>query len=372
MSKKAILIVGVLILLILSFVFGFNFIKNKIVSEKVKEFKLPPVSVTTVKPQQSQWKSYLSIIGEVESEDSTNITTQISGQVLTVNFKSGQFVNKGDVVVTLDDSLLMAKYKSQKAKLDLAKIELSRKKKLLVGNNVSQNSVDQARTQYNAERASLAYIATQIEFMKIRAPFSGKVGIRTIDVGDYLTPGSFIVELESTDNYFVDMYIPEEYKGKVSVGQNVTFTSGAFEGETYHATVTAIQPSSNSQSHNIEVRALISDEANSLVSGMYVDAEIDLNLPVAVMPIPNIAVNYSLYGDTVFVVGEATKASDNGAATFKVEQRLIKTGPKHDDYVGVVSGLKNGDQIVTSNQQQLKKGSIILINNSKPFPPVTK
>lgn len=368
MSKRAIMIVSVIILLILSFVFGFNFVKNKIVSEKLKGFKLPPVSVTTVKPQQSQWESYLNIIGEVESEESTNITTQISGQVLTVNFKSGQFVNKGDVVVTLDDSLLKSQYKSQKAKLDLAKIELSRKVKLLVDNNVSQNSVDQARTQYNAERASLAYIATQIEFMKIRAPFSGKVGIRSIDVGDYITPGAFIVELENVDNYFVDMFVPEEYKSKLKVEQNITFTSDAFEGKTFHAKVTAIQPSSNSQSHTIEVRAEILDEDNALVSGMYVDAEIDLNKPTSVLPVPDIAVNYSLYGDTVYVVGKAEK----DAKTFAVEKRLIKTGPKHDDYVGVVSGLKEGDQIVTSNQQQLKKGSIIMINNTKPFPPVAK
>ncbi|MGR5091953.1 efflux RND transporter periplasmic adaptor subunit [Vibrio maritimus] len=361
MSKKAISIVLAVVVLILLFVFGFNSFKNHMIAKKIGEYKKPPVPITAITTKHDTWTQTIQAIGQVTSKQSTDVTSQISGQVKSVNFKSGQLVKKGQTIVQLDDSLLQAKYKSQLAKQKLAKIELQRQVKLLKTNSTAKNSVDKAQAQYDAESADLAYIKSQIDFMNIKAPFAGKLGIRTVDLGDYINPGSLIVELESVEDNFIDVAVSEDFQPQLAVGQTVTFTNDAYEDKTFSAVVSAIQPSSDSQSHNISIRAQVEGEGNQLLSGMYVHAQITLDDQIAIVPVPKVAVSYSLYGDSVFVV----KNQDGKQV---VEQKLVKVGPRKDDVVGVVSGLDRGEIVVTSNQQQLKKGTEVKINNSARFP----
>lgn len=361
MSKKAISIVLILVILILVFVFGFNSFKNHMIAKKLGEYKKPPVPITTVISKQEDWTKTVKAIGQVSSKQSTQVTSQISGQVKEILFKSGQLVSKGDVIVQLDDSLLQAKYKNQLAKVKLAKIELKRQLKLLATNSTARNSVDKAQAQFDAQSASLNYIASEINFMSIKAPFSGKLGIRTLNVGDYINPGSLIVELESVNDNYIDISVSEDYQPLLTEGQRVTFSNDAYAGKTFNAVVSAVQPASNQESHNINVRAKVQGDGNQLVSGMYINAEIELNQTVSIIPVPKVAISFSLYGDSVFVV------TDKDGEKI-VEQKLIKVGPRKDDQVGILSGLKAGDEIVTSNQQQLKKETVVKVNNTRPFP----
>ncbi|MCG9627959.1 efflux RND transporter periplasmic adaptor subunit [Vibrio mediterranei] len=365
MSKKAISIVLAVVVLILLFVFGFNSFKNHMVAKKISEYKAPAVSVTAITSKKDSWAQNVQAVGKITSKQSTEVTSQISGQVKAINFNSGQTVNKGDVIVQLDDSLLQAKYRSQLAKQKLAKIELERQVKLLKTKSTAKNSVDKAQAQYDAESADLAYIKSQIDFMSIKAPFAGKLGIRTIDLGDYINPGALIVELESINNNFIDISVSEDFQPQLALGQKVSFTNDAYGDKTFSAVVSAIQPSSDEQSHNISVRAEVEGDGNQLLSGMYINAKITLGSEVAIVPVPKVAISYSLYGDSVFVV-----KNENGQQV--VEQKLVEIGPRKDDLVGIVSGLERGEIVVTSNQQQLKKGTVVKINNSTPFPKTFK
>ena len=186
MSKYKGVIVGSALFILLSFVFGFHYVKGEVIKEKLASFKLPATSVTTQKVNKEVWNESLQVIGNIHANQSVNVSSQMSGQVKEVLFNSGQYVNKGDVLIQLDDALLKSNYKSQLSKLELARVELVRNKKLLRNNSVSQNSVDKLTAQFNSESAKLDYIATQIEYMKVKAPFSGNVGIRKIDVGDFI------------------------------------------------------------------------------------------------------------------------------------------------------------------------------------------
>ena len=373
MSKYKGVIVGSALFILLSFVFGFHYVKGEMIKEKVANFKLPAISVTTEKINQDTWDKSLKVIGNIHSNQSIDVTSQMSGQVKEILFTSGQQVNKGDVLVKLDDALLKSNYKSQLSKVELVRVELMRNKLLLRNNSVSKNSVDKLQAQFNAEGAKLEYIATQIDYMKVKAPFSGSVGIRNIDVGDFINSSTAIVELEDKSKQYVDFSIPELYLHDVKVGQDLQFYSEATNDEVFHGTISAIEPSSDSNTHNIELRAM-ANQAVPLEAGMYVDATLITSESDTIVAVPSVAISYTLYGNTVFVLDTSTKKasehSSNDASPFyeyKVVQRTVEVGPKQDGYVGVVSGLKEGDVVVTSNQHQLKNSGWVLVNNQHPL-----
>ncbi|MEZ8310755.1 efflux RND transporter periplasmic adaptor subunit [Vibrio splendidus] len=373
MSKYKGVIVGSALFILLSFVFGFHYVKGEMIKEKVANFKLPAISVTTEKVNQDTWDKSLKVIGNIHSNQSIDVTSQMSGQVKEILFTSGQQVNKGDVLIKLDDALLKSNYKSQLSKVELVRVELMRNKLLLRNNSVSKNSVDKLQAQFNAEGAKLEYIATQIDYMKVKAPFSGSVGIRNIDVGDFINSSTAIVELEDKSKQYVDFSIPELYLHDVKVGQDLQFYSEATNDEVFHGTISAIEPSSDSNTHNIELRAM-ANQAVPLEAGMYVDATLITSESDTIVAVPSVAISYTLYGNTVFVLDTSTKKasehSSNDASPFyeyKVVQRTVEVGPKQGGYVGVVSGLKEGDVVVTSNQHQLKNSGWVLVNNQHPL-----
>ncbi|WP_086968267.1 efflux RND transporter periplasmic adaptor subunit [Vibrio coralliirubri] len=373
MSKYKGVIVGSALFILLSFVFGFHYVKGEMIKEKVANFKMPAISVTTEKVNQDTWDKSLKVIGNIHSNQSIDVTSQMSGQVKEILFTSGQQVNKGDVLVKLDDALLKSNYKSQLSKVELVRVELMRNKLLLRNNSVSKNSVDKLQAQFNAEGAKLEYIATQIDYMKVKAPFSGSVGIRNIDVGDFINSSTAIVELEDKSKQYVDFSIPELYLHDVKVGQDLQFYSEATNDEVFHGTISAIEPSSDSNTHNIELRAM-ANQAVPLEAGMYVDATLITSESDTIVAVPSVAISYTLYGNTVFVLDTSTKKasehSSNDASPFyeyKVVQRTVEVGPKQGGYVGVVSGLKEGDVVVTSNQHQLKNSGWVLVNNQHPL-----
>lgn len=373
MSKYKGVIVGSALFILLSFVFGFHYVKGEMIKEKVANFKLPAISVTTEKVNQDTWDKSLKVIGNIHSNQSIDVTSQMSGQVKEILFTSGQQVNKGDVLVKLDDALLKSNYKSQLSKVELVRVELMRNKLLLRNNSVSKNSVDKLQAQFNAEGAKLEYIVTQIDYMKVKAPFSGSVGIRNIDVGDFINSSTAIVELEDKSKQYVDFSIPELYLHDVKVGQDLQFNSEATNDEVFHGTISAIEPSSDSNTHNIELRAM-ANQAVPLEAGMYVDATLITSESDTIVAVPSVAISYTLYGNTVFVLDTSTKKasehSSNDASPFyeyKVVQRTVEVGPKQGGYVGVVSGLKEGDVVVTSNQHQLKNSGWVLVNNQHPL-----
>ncbi|MEZ8615480.1 efflux RND transporter periplasmic adaptor subunit [Vibrio splendidus] len=373
MSKYKGVIVGSALFILLSFVFGFHYVKGEMIKEKVANFKLPAISVTTEKVNQDTWDKSLKVIGNIHSNQSIDVTSQMSGQVKEILFTSGQQVNKGDVLIKLDDALLKSNYKSQLSKVELVRVELMRNKLLLRNNSVSKNSVDKLQAQFNAEGAKLEYIATQIDYMKVKAPFSGSVGIRNIDVGDFINSSTAIVELEDKSKQYVDFSIPELYLHDVKVGQDLQFYSEATNDEVFHGTISAIEPSSDSNTHNIELRAM-ANQAVPLEAGMYIDATLITSESDTIVAVPSVAISYTLYGNTVFVLDTSTKKasehSSNDASPFyeyKVVQRTVEVGPKQGGYVGVVSGLKEGDVVVTSNQHQLKNSGWVLVNNQHPL-----
>ncbi|USD35883.1 MULTISPECIES: efflux RND transporter periplasmic adaptor subunit [Ferrimonas] len=365
------------ILLILVAVFGFYFLKQYKIQQKVKAFTPPAVPVTTLEAQSEQWTSTLTSVGHITSDKSVSITPQLAGQILSINVESGSEVQKGDVLVQLDDRLLQANLATSKANLSLAQLEYDRQKRLLKTHSVSQDAVDSALAKLQTSQADVQYILTQIDFMKIKAPFHGTVGLRHINIGDFIQPGESLIELQNRDKQYIDFSLPERYIPQIQVGQTVSFNTDAYGSNRYNATVSAIGSSVDDVSRNIDVRATINDSTAQFVAGMYIEAEVVTHNSQTVIPVPVVAVSYSLYGDTVFVVSHpdatnsrpsSSSSADAAAQETVVEARTVTVGSRRNGWVGILEGLQPGDQVITSNQQQLKKGTVVVVNNSRPFP----
>lgn len=374
MSKKATLIAATSMVTIVVVVFGFNSFKQNMIKTKLAAYKPAPAAVTSTIVNNSNWKETISAVGHISADQQVNITPQLSGQVRSISFRSGDIVEQGSILVQLDDRLLQANKKTSVANLKLSQIEYQRQLKLLKTHSTSQDSVDTAAATLATSQADVEYIKTQIDFMQVKAPFAGKVGIRKVNKGDFIQPGTTVVELQNLSEQYIDFSIPEIQLANVALAQTVTFTTDAYKGQPFVAHITAIQPSVDSQSHNLDIRAKVDQSATThkaaFISGMYVEAKIDTANKLTLIPVPNIAVNYSLYGDSVYVLKADSKvASKDNSKLFlyNVERRAVTTGEERNGLVGVTSGLKAGDQIITSNTQSLKDGAQVLVNNSRPF-----
>lgn len=370
MSNRFVISTFSLIAIILLLVFGFYFFKQYMIKTKLAAFTFPPVAVTSIKTDEQNWLKEISAVGHVTANQEVNITPQLSGQIKQIAFSSGEFVDKGQLIVQLDSSLLKANLKTSQANLILAQLEYQRQLKLLKTHSTSQDAVDSSFAKLSTSQADVEYIQTQVGFMAIKAPFSGHLGIRKVNIGDYVQPGTSIVELQNQENQFIDFSIPEAYLSKVALKQQVHFSTDTYLGKDFIAQITAIDPMVDSVSHNLDIRAQVQGSTVPLISGMYVEAMIQSNQVTEVIPLPSIAVTYSLYGDAVYVLKPETKATSKdhqGMFEYQVERRAVQVGPKKAGLVGIISGLTAGEQVVTSNQQQLKPGSKVLLNNSKVF-----
>ncbi|MCL1058012.1 efflux RND transporter periplasmic adaptor subunit [Shewanella gelidimarina] len=374
MSKKATLITAASMLTIIVVVFGFNSFKQHMIKSKLAAYKPAPAAVTSITVKGNDWKQTIATVGHITANQQVNVTPQLSGQINKIAFNSGDIVKQGSVLIQLDDRLLQANLKTSVANLKLSQIEYKRQLKLLKTHNTSQDSVDTAAATLSTSQADVEYIKTQIDFMQVKAPFSGQVGIRQVNKGDFIQPGTTVVELQNLDEQYIDFTIPEIQLANVALGQKVDFTTDTYKGQIFVARISAIQPSVDSQSHNLDIRAKVDQSINthkvSFISGMYVEANIDTAIKLSVIPVPNIAVTYSLYGNAVYVLKTDSKlASKNNLNLFEynVERRAVTTGGERDGLVGVTSGLTAGEQIITSNTQSLKDGALVLVNNSRPF-----
>jgi membrane fusion protein (multidrug efflux system) len=372
MDNKVKFLTGGLIVGILVIVFGFYFLKQHLVAERLAAYSPPPVSVTTVVASESDWVTRLVAVGEITANDAVDVTPQLGGQVKSIHFQSGDTVAAGDLLVQLDDRLEQDELERDNAKVKLAQLDVDRYGKLVKEQSASQATYDRALVTLQTKQASAHTTETKIDYMAIKAPFSGRLGIRQVNVGEYVQPGTPIVNLQDTSLLFVDFSLPETDLPKLETGLAVEVRSDAYKGQVYTATISAISPQIDPNSRNVDVRARLDATAKPLAPGMYAELTIVTRETAKVVQLPVVAVTYSLYGDLIYVIGESADADDGPSGKrFKVEQRAVEVLAERDSTVAVSTGIKAGDQIVTSNQQQLKASSVVTINNSVTLDPAS-
>jgi membrane fusion protein (multidrug efflux system) len=361
MAKRMI----VMLTLTALFVGGLGFVKFRQIQTAIAQgaaFQPPPEAVTTIVAQQEEWPATLSVIGTTAAVQGVTVSADLPGTVERVEFDSGQAVRAGQVLAVLDTRQERAQLAAIDAQREFAQLTFDRMQGLLNERVISRAEFDRATAEHRQTDAQAGEIRAVIERKTIRAPFSGILGIRQVNLGQYLAGGDPLVTLQSLDPIYVNFGIPQQSASQVSVGRVVRITSGDAAGAEWRARVTAMDSLVDEATRNIQVQATLSNPGGKLRPGMFVRTEVALGPSQQVVALPASAISYAPYGDSVFVVAQLT--SEDGKPYRGVQQRFVKLGPARGDQVAVLSGVKPGDEVATSGLFKLRNGAAVQINNT--------
>ena len=360
MWHKILAAIGVFIVVV--FVLGYIKYRQILAGiEQGKNFKLPPEAVTTIIAKKEMWRSSLSAIGTLTPYRGVMITSEEMGKIVEIAFESGQEVKAGDRLVQLDISVEQAQRRSAAARLALAQATLERARALREANANSQLELDQAEAEFAQAEADLKALEARIERKTIRAPFGGKLGLRQVQLGQYVTAGTPIVSLQMLDPIYAEFAVPQFQFGRLRVGQPVDLAIQMDDAKTYNGTITAINPDVDPLTRNLRVQATISNPKGELLPGMFCNVTIHLDEEQEVFPLPQSAIARAPYGDSVYVV---KKIKDAGGQEYTgAEQRFVKLGAMRGDQIAVLQGIEPGDEVITSGLFKLRQGAEIFVNN---------
>lgn len=317
----------------------------------------PPTTVTAVQVSQDIWDRTLDSVGNLSADQGLYVTNEVAGQVQSITFESGQRVEVGAPLLTLDASVDRAELEGLKASQRLAEIQYTRSSTLLRDRSVSKSDFDTAEATRRGAEAQTAAKRAIIEKKTIHAPFPGLLGIRLVDLGEYLPPGSRIVLLQSLDPIHVDYTLPERYFDLLSPGQSITLTVSAFPNATFSGRVAAIDPGIDPGSRSMRIRATLVNPDERLRPGMFAEIRTLIGTSSIVLTLPRTAISYAPYGDSVFVIEEK-----EGKQT--VQRKPVKTGDVRSGRVEILEGVSAGDRVVNAGQHKLRNGQQVTIDQS--------
>jgi membrane fusion protein (multidrug efflux system) len=323
----------------------------------------PPEPVTTAVARMEAWESVLISVGSLAAVQGVTVTAELAGKIVNIAFKPGTLARAGDLLVQQDTSSEEAQLRATEATVALAKLNLERLGKLLSERTISQSQFDNADAQFKQAVAQSDNIRATIAKKTIRASFAGRLGIRLVNVGQMLNPGDAIVSLQSLDPIFVDFLLPQQQLAQVQTGLPVRVVTDALPGEVVDGKITAINPQVDSATRNIRIQATIPNAEERLRPGMFVNVAVVLPAKTKVLCIPATSVLYAPYSDSVFVVEEKTDEK-SGKAGKAVRQQFAQLGEKRGDFVAIVSGLKEGDTVVTTGVFKLRNGQSVIEDNT--------
>ena len=323
----------------------------------------PPTPVTTAEVLKQTWESLLASVGSLEAVQGVMVTAELPGKVVRITFEPGSMAAAGDILVSQNTSSEAAQLRAAEASLTLAKIERDRKRILLTKNTISQSEYDNADAQYKEAEAQADNIRSVITKKNIRAPFSGRLGIRHVNLGQNLKEGDAIVSLQTIDPIFVNFSLPQQQLAQIQPGLRVRVTTDAFPGQVIEGHITAINPQVDTATRNIQLQATVANPEERLRPGMFVNVSLVLPVEKNVLAIPATSVLYAPYSDSVFVVDEK-KELENGPPGKIVRQQFVRLGEKRGDYVAVVSGLEEGQTVVSTGVFKLRNGQAVSVDNA--------
>jgi membrane fusion protein (multidrug efflux system) len=360
MAKRMILMLTVtaVILAVLGFV---KFRQFQAMAGQAAAFQPPPEAVTTIVAAQEEWPATLSAIGTVAAVQGVTVSADLPGTVGRIAFESGRAVRAGDVLVELDTRQERAQLAAVEAQRDLARLNFDRMKNLVQDGAISRAEYDLAVAEQKQTEARVGEIRATIERKTIRAPFSGILGIRQVNLGQYLSGGDGVVPLQALHPIYVNFGLPQQQTSEVRPGGRVRVTTDDLSDAAFAGRITAVDSVVDEATRNVQVQATLPNPDGRLRPGMFVQAQVILNASRSVVTLPASAISYAPYGDSVFVVAEM-KGPD-GQTYRGVRQQFVKLGGARGDQIAVVSGVKPGEEIVTSGVFKLRNGAAVQVNN---------
>lgn len=359
---KRMIIMAVALIIFFGAIFGFGLVRSIMMQRFIANFKIPPVSVTTAKVQSLVWEPMLSATGSLVAINGVQVTSEVSGLVEKILFDSGSLVRKGDLLIQLDDAEDLQDLKNFQAKLNLADINYERQRKLYKTGSTAASALDEALATLQQSQAAVGKTEVLIEKKAIRAPFDGKIGIRQVNLGQFVNPGSALVSLQALNPLYVHFYLPEQDLKSLYLNQRVLIKVEGQPEKTFEGKITALNSEVNAQTRNLLVQATIPNPQLLLYPGMFAEVSVVLPQKSQVLTVPQTAVAYNLFGDSIFVVKKDGKDRKGNPAT-TVNLVYVTVGERRGNQVAILKGVKAGDEVVTSGQLKLQDGSSIAINN---------
>jgi membrane fusion protein, multidrug efflux system len=360
----------VIMLVAVGVVFGGIFTFQAFKAQKIRQFlelqKAPPQTVAVVSAQSQEWQQRLEAVGSVRAVNGANLSAEVSGIVLAIHFKSGADVQQGELLVELTSAADAARLETLKAAAALAKITYDRDASLLKKNSsaVSQATIDTDEANLKGANAQVAQQQATLNYKFIRAPFPGRLGIVQVDPGQYIAAGAPVVSLQQIDPVYVDFYLPQQALAKIKQGLAVTAHTDTYPGRNFTGKIAALDSYVDTATRNIKVRASFANPDKLLLPGMFATVDIDVGDPQQFVTLPKTAISYNSYGDIVFLVEEKKNDSEPGKIDHFAKQAFVTTGLTRGGQVAILSGVKNGDVVVTSGQVKLRNGVPLNIDNS--------
>jgi membrane fusion protein (multidrug efflux system) len=345
--------------LLLAAVVGFNIFKAHMIAQIMAKNSAPPQTVSTVVADFSDWQPEVTSVGSMRAVRGVDVTTELAGLVRKLNFKSGEDARSGAVLVELNADSDIAQLHAAQAAADLAQTTYDRDKVQFDAQAISQATLDTDAANLKNLRAQAEAQAALVAKKTLRAPFAGRLGITTVNPGQYLNPGDKVVTLQAIDPILVDFRVPQQQLARVVPGMTLHVTTDAFPNETFEGKVTALDPRVDTATRNFQVEASVNNSSRRLLPGMFARVAVESGDQQHHLTLPQTAITYNPYGATVFV---AQKSADGKSLT--AQQVFVTVGATRGDQVAVVSGIKQGDVIVTSGQLKLKNGTPLTVNNS--------
>ncbi|MGH8438111.1 MAG: efflux RND transporter periplasmic adaptor subunit [Pseudomonas sp.] len=331
----------------------------------------PPISVAAAESSERAWQNRLPAVGSLTALQGVDLRLETDGTVKTLQFESGQKVSKGQPLLQLDSDVETALLGTALADLGLAQVDFNRGSQLVGSQAISRGEFDRLSAQYKRNKAVVDQLKAALAKKSISAPFSGTIGIRQVDVGDYLASGTVIATLQDLSSLYVDFFVAEQAVPKLSIGQQVLVSVAAYPQQTFPGTISAINPKVEDSTRNVQVRATLANPEGKLLPGMFSSLQILLPSPQPQVVVPESAVTYTLYGNSVYVAvpkkaedGQVLKNAE-GQPELIAERRFVDTGERRDGLVVISKGLKAGEQVVTAGQLKLTQGAAITITPDK-------
>jgi membrane fusion protein, multidrug efflux system len=351
LMRRRLIIVVAVVGGLLALLVGWHLLVGHFIAQAMAHNSQPPQTVTTTVVRYSDWQPQISAVGSVRAVRGVDITTEVTGLVRNVDFRSGDDAKRGQILVHLNADADIATLHSLEAAADLADTVYARDKMQFEAQAISQAQLDADAADLKNKRAQAAAQAALVEKKTLRAPFDGRLGITTVNPGQYLNTGDKVVTLQELDPVYVDFRLPQEQLGQVHPGLEVGVSLDAFPGESFPGKINAVDPLVDSASRNFQAEATVANPARKVLPGMFVRVVVLSGAQQHFLTLPQTSITFNPYGSTVFLV----QKDDKGKRT--AQQTFVTTGAARGDQIAVLTGIKEGDEVVTTGQLKLKNGT---------------
>ncbi len=362
--KKRMLFMLLGIFLLVGGVVGYKVYQIKTGNAQRAAAPIPQMTVTSTKAEFQQWQPQITAVGTLRAIRGVDVTTEVAGLVRSIHFKSGDEVQNGQLLAQLNADSDVALLRSLEAAADLADTVYARDKELLAAEVMSKAQVDTDAGDLKSKRAQVAQQLAVVQKKTIRAPFAGMLGISTINPGQYMNPADKLVTLQTIDPIYVDFNVPQQQLPQISVGQKVNLTSDATGTKVFVGRINAINPKIDASTRNVMIEATMPNPKRELLPGMFASVKVNSGAENRYLTLPQTALTFNPYGDTVFVIKATDKKDEKGNVVNTVQQVYVTTGPTRGDQVAILKGLEAGDEVVSSGQVKLKNGVRVAVNNT--------